>query len=437
MSFISPQDAHAYLESAVASLTLNNYQLVKMIESFKDEVDLGLERHWMEVEGEPDPPASSLMMIDSCIDELPTGQEKGVTYSMDVGGSNIRVAQVQIHGAGCVTLTQRRTDVTPNLMDPQTTATEFFDILAELVREEFANNDDVQHRLDSDGNVLPGKRTPVGLTFSFPMEQYSRECAVLSRWTKGWQTARATADPIEGRDVVKLMNDALARNRVPAFISVCINDTIATQVTADFESKGQMGLPCPIGMIIGTGFNVSYTEPRFAEFHYTSSMINMECGNFNRNLPQTKYDEALDALSVNPGVNRLEKMISGKYLCPLVSIILEDIYNQRRQLNPFAECNFTGAQMASMVRGGPKDLLSKYGIPESANQDDVSVLQTVVKAVFMRSASLSGAVVAAVYEMVGQEEMPVGVDGSLFRFNSFYRAEMARVLEVSAVCHVI
>ena len=74
-----------------------------------------------------------------------------------------------------------------------------------------------------------------------------------------------------------------------------------------------------IGFILGTGTNTAYVEKnknilKMAGLDPEGSMIiNAESGAFDK-APRSKFDDAADAKTGNPGIGLLEKMIAGAYL---------------------------------------------------------------------------------------------------------------------------
>jgi hexokinase len=101
---------------------------------------------------------------------------------------------------------------------------------------------------------------------------------------------------------------------------VLLNDTVATLLAGVGYKNKTYG--SYIGFILGTGTNTCYVEKN-VNIKKTkdldpakSQIINTESGNFGR-LKQGKIDVAYDKSTVNPGVHKLEKMISGAYLGPL------------------------------------------------------------------------------------------------------------------------
>lgn len=116
-------------------------------------------------------------MIPSYVCSLPTGEETGVVYALDIGGSNLRVLKVSLEGNGgnavvicsliaAVITTQ---DVVKKEIPVEIQRGQYweslFDFLAEAVAE-----------LTKSGKL--------GFTFSFPLDQKSLTSGVLLRWTK-------------------------------------------------------------------------------------------------------------------------------------------------------------------------------------------------------------------------------------------------------------
>lgn len=48
------------------------------------------------------PEECSLRMLDSCVKSIPTGNEKGVFYALDFGGTNVRAVRCELIGGGKV-----------------------------------------------------------------------------------------------------------------------------------------------------------------------------------------------------------------------------------------------------------------------------------------------------------------------------------------------
>jgi len=116
------------------------------------------------------------------------------------------------------------------------TAHQVFDFIAEAVEE----------ALVDDGDDPASRR--LGYTFSFPVHQTGIAAGTLINWTKGF-----TATEVEGRDVVVLLDEALARRNTEIRTTALINDTVGTLMAGAYELGADA--KCHVGLILGTGTN--------------------------------------------------------------------------------------------------------------------------------------------------------------------------------------
>ncbi|KAI3716340.1 hypothetical protein L6452_23610 [Arctium lappa] len=255
---------------------------------------------------------SKLKMLISYVDNLPTGDEEGVYYALDLGGTNFRVLRVQLAGKSGIK-SQEFTEVSipPELMVGTSQA--LFDYIAAELAKFVADESDKFH--------LPsGRQRELGFTFSFPVMQLSVASGDLMRWTKGF-----SIDDMVGQDVVAELTQAMKRKGVDMRVSALVNDTVGTLAGGRYDNKD-----VAIAVILGTGSNAAYVERAQAIPKWHGSppksgemVINMEWGNFrSSHLPLTEYDNTLDAESLNPSEQIFEKMISGMYLGELLRRVL-------------------------------------------------------------------------------------------------------------------
>ncbi|KAI3737665.1 hypothetical protein L2E82_27675 [Cichorium intybus] len=255
---------------------------------------------------------SKLKMLISYVDNLPTGDEQGVFYALDLGGTNFRVLRVQLTGKSSIEC-QEFAEVTipPPLMVGDSQA--LFDyIAAELAK--FVADESEKFQL------LAGRTRELGFTFSFPVMQLSIDSGTLIRWTKGF-----SIEEMVGKDVVQELAKAMKRQGVNMRVSALVNDTVGTLAGGRYSNKD-----VAVAVILGTGSNAAYVEraqaiPKWHGPHPKSGemVINMEWGNFrSSHLPITEYDNSLDADSLNPGEQIFEKMISGMYLGEILRRVL-------------------------------------------------------------------------------------------------------------------
>ncbi|XP_030520660.1 hexokinase-3-like isoform X2 [Rhodamnia argentea] len=256
---------------------------------------------------------SKLKMLLTFVDTLPNGNEKGIYYALDLGGTNFRVLQVQLEG--------RRSSIFPPEVEQQpipqhlmtSTREDLFDFIAASLKE-FVERKEVSF------GYSPEKRRELGFTVSFPVKQTSVSSGILIRWTKGF----AIHDMV-GKDIAESLQLALARNGLNMRVVALVNDTVGTLALGHYHDPDTVA-----AVIIGTGTNACYVERTDAIIKcqglVTTSglmVVNMEWGSFwSSHLPRTSYDIDLDAESPNPNEQGFEKMISGMYLGEIVRRVI-------------------------------------------------------------------------------------------------------------------
>ncbi|XP_029121025.1 hexokinase-1 isoform X3 [Elaeis guineensis] len=256
---------------------------------------------------------SKLKMLISYVDNLPKGDETGLFYALDLGGTNFRVLRVQLGGKGGRVVKQEFEEVSipPNLMVGS--SSELFDFIAAALAKFVASEGEEFH--------LPvGRQRELGFTFSFPVKQTSISSGTLIKWTKGF-----AINGTVGEDVVAELTKAIERQGLDMRVTALVNDTIGTLAGGRYYDNDVVA-----AVILGTGTNAAYVEhaqaiPKWHGLLPKSGkmVINMEWGNFrSSHLPITEYDQALDAESLNPGEQIFEKLISGMYLGEIVRRVL-------------------------------------------------------------------------------------------------------------------
>jgi len=253
----------------------------------------------------------------------PSGKETGSYLAVDLGGTNLRVCEVELEGDGKFAITQSKYKLTDEqkLGDGQALFDFCAECLASFIKDHYENED---------GTVLLDKDISLGFTFSYPCIQDRIDHANLLRWTKGFGAAG-----VEGNDVVAMFRKSLDKNNVPVQITACINDTTGTLMASRYVDERTK-----IGIIFGTGCNAAYSEkvkniPKIAHLNLPPEMelaINCEWGAFdsgtNEYLPRTKYDITIDETSNKPGEQAFEKMIAGLYLGEVFRLVMMEMIEE-------------------------------------------------------------------------------------------------------------
>lgn len=214
------------LRHVIHSFQLSHHDLKEIISAIRFHMNLGLENNQ----------TSTLKMIPSFV-PMPSGNEKGIYYALDLGGTNFRIIRLELKGDRQIgESTKKQFRIPKEAMNG--TAEQLFDFIAESVKS-FTEEHETE-------NI----EIPLGFTFSFPVEQTGINSGKLMHWTKGFSTKG-----VEGMDVVKLLSSALERKKVQVQVAALINDTVGTMAARAYTDK-----KCKMGVILGTGTNACYVE---------------------------------------------------------------------------------------------------------------------------------------------------------------------------------
>ncbi|KAH7930242.1 hypothetical protein BV22DRAFT_1028461 [Leucogyrophana mollusca] len=313
------------LKTLRQQFTLDDKSLFNITATFLREVSDGLANY-----GHP------MAMIPTFVRAVPDGTETGTFLALDLGGTNLRVCEVTLHGDQTFSLRQQKYKVSEALKTGEVTS--LFDYLADSVdaflTESGSPSTAVPPSLSRSTTQAPHSGTfvddgsdtqvPLALTFSFPVEQTALDSGRLLTWTKGFAAKNAV-----GKDVVKLLQDAFDRKHIHVKCVALVNDTVGALLSRAYTSGG-----CILGAIFGTGTNGAYVEdvanitklgndPAAAQGG--PMIVNTEWGGFNNtrsSLPSTPYDNKLDRESINPRYQAFEKFISGMYLGEIARNVL-------------------------------------------------------------------------------------------------------------------
>ena len=245
---------------------------------------------------------SPLQMLPGFVGR-PCGEETGRYLALDFGGTNLRVALVELCGGGRTRIEKlHKISLRDKLAGYDYTAAnvqlgELFDFIAKQVA------------LVADG----GGDQLLGHSFSYGGRQTAIGRADFIGWTK-----EIKVSGIAGQDINATLAAALTRQNLAAVRPVAVlNDTVATLLTAAYAMPA-----ADMGSVCGTGQNTCYYEkqPRHGD-RSREMAYNAESGGFDR-LPFSRFDNELDAVSEHPGRQRMEKMVAGRYLGELARRIL-------------------------------------------------------------------------------------------------------------------
>ncbi|KAM9846270.1 hexokinase-2-like [Aulostomus maculatus] len=413
-----PPDTLSKVQSYQKRFTLSLETLQQVSSRLRRDFNRGLGKHTHH--------RAAVKMLPTFVRATPDGTEKGDFLALDLGGTNFRVLHVRVveEAQKVVKMDSQICAIPQEIM--LGSGEQLFDHIAACLSDFL------------DSQTLKGQTLPLGFTFSFPCEQKEIDKSILIRWTKGFNCSG-----VEGRDVVKLLKEAIHRRGDYDIGSVAmVNDTVGTMMSCGYRDQS-----CEIGMIIGTGTNACYMEEmknvKRVEGEDGRMCINTEWGGFGDDGSladiQTEFDVEVDRTSINPGVHTFEKMISGMYLGEIVRLLLvkltEDKLLFKGQasdvlLTPGAfETKYISdiEEEDGGLENGQK-ILTKLGL--TWDLIDVRVVRLVCDTISSRSARLCAAGLATIVNRIrasrGLEHLKttVGIDGTVYRKHPNFSEEL-------------
>ena len=285
-------------------------------------------------------------MLPSFNHTLPTGHEAGTYLALDVGGSTLRIALVELYGKSYRTKGLRIIQMTVSPIDDvvrRLPGASFFDWIAEKIADMLA--DCPEHN----GNGV--EPLPAGLSWSFPVEQTSPYGGNIQGMGKGFCCAQATL----GHDVGELIAAACRSQGLNLRIDALVNDSCATLL-----SRAYVEPSTTMSLILGTGTNMAVHLPvsclGASKLQHRDSTwlsqaekvtINTELSMFGKGiLPKTRWDDLLNRSHDLPDFQPLEYLTTGRYLGEILRLIIVE-----------------AVETAGLFKGQfPSSLIGKYSL---------------------------------------------------------------------------
>ncbi|KAM0561052.1 hypothetical protein ACHAPJ_003553 [Fusarium lateritium] len=262
-------------------------------------------------------------MLPSYSHQLPRGTEVGRFVALDVGGSTLRVALVELCGRisnigeQSKIVSIRNFFISPEIKALQ--GMEFFDWMAERILETLSAE------LEQHGR--PDGPLPMSLAWSFPIEQTSLAGGKLQGMGKGFSACNG----LLGQDLGEIVRTACLNHGLNVELRAIVNDSSACLLSESYNHPTTR-----FGLILGTGVNLAAYLPvsaigriKFGERppqwfeKATHVIINSEISMMGRDiLPLTRWDRQLLANHSRPEFQPLEHMVSGMYLGEICRLAL-------------------------------------------------------------------------------------------------------------------
>lgn len=379
-------------------------------------------------------------MIPTWVCGYPTQDEKGIYLAMDMGGTNLRVCEIELLGkqkndlgkdVGTFDLQQSKYRIPKELLTGD--AQDLFGFLADCLKQFIEEYHDINKM----------KTLHLGFTFSYPCTQEYIDHGVLQRWTKGFDVPG-----VEGHDVVPMLENELKALGVPITVAALINDTTGTLIASRYTDNAT-----EIGCIFGTGCNAAYMDrmgdiPKLAHMKLDPDMpiaINCEWGAFDNEhkvLPLTPYDTQIDKESPRPGQQTFEKMVSGLYIGEIFRLVLVDLAKREdvkmfegQDISRLKKRYSLDAGFMSAIEEDPfENLLNTRELFEQKLDIDITkpeaeLIRRLSEMIGTRAARLSACGIAAVCMRKKIDKCTVGADGSVVNKYPGFKDRVATALK--------
>lgn len=414
-----PQDLISEIKRLEELFIIDTPKLKAITDHFISELAQGLSKE-----------GGSIPMNPTWVMGYPTGHETGTFLALDMGGTNLRVCEINLpEEKGEFDIIQSKYRMPEELKTGN--ADELWAYIADCLQQ-FIEYHHEGEKLD---------KLPLGFTFSYPATQEYIDHGVLQRWTKGFDI-----DGVEGKDVVPPFEAALQERGVPIKLTALINDTTGTLIASSYTDPEMK-----IGCIFGTGCNAAYMEhageiPKLEDWKLDPKQeiaINCEWGAFDNEhkiLPRTAYDIIIDKDSPRPGQQAFEKMIAGLYLGELFRLVLVDLHEKKhifegQDISALRKPYSLDASFLSDIENDPFENLQethdqfKKMMNISTSKPELELIRRLSELIGTRSARLSACGVAAICKKKGYKTAHVGADGSVFNKYPHFKQRGAQALK--------
>lgn len=363
-------------------------------------------------------------MLKSFVAKMPNGSEKGEYIVLDFGGRFFRVVYVLLNQAdttngdfsmaptnsGCKLgngeAVFMESQIYPLKKNHSKGSAELFKIIAKSCYD-FCQR---FRLLDSPIDLV--------LVNSFPCLNESLNQATLIRWNKGLHPTDGV-----GLNITDTLQSELTEVGLPHKVVAVVNDTVAclfTGVSEEINTK--------VGLIIGTGFNLS-----FLYSDDTTIAVNSEMGSFGDDGELEDYLTVFDKMIVdapympNPGKQVIEKLISGTYLPEIFRIMVKHFIDEGLMFNGVSsdQIDRVGGIQSSfipqIIRAGTQGLNHVQDVLINIDlcgmYADAEACLSIAKVLTQRAAGLVAACLAGVIESTcsGKHNVNICVDGSFYK----------------------
>ncbi|KAL8867864.1 MAG: hypothetical protein Q9174_005381 [Haloplaca sp. 1 TL-2023] len=400
--------------------------------------------------------SSTQCMLPSHNYTLPTGQEQGTYLALEVGGSTLRVALVDLDGRNSMKeqpLRIRRiitSAIDNRIRDLRGLA--FFDWIAAKTGEMLsADKEAMDH-------AQLREPLPMGIAWAFPIDQTSIRSGDIIGMGKGFHCSI-----YKGHDLGDLITEACQRANLNIRLDSIVNDSSAAVL-----SRAYLDPATRLAVILGTGINAgihlqmsSLHASKFGSREFPSTptshvLVNTELSLFGKHaFATTRWDDHLNATHMLPDYQPMEYLIAGGYMGEIVRLVMVEATATSGLLSgrlppalaiPYSLDTRTLAAIEADTYPSlsPSCTLfqEKYALPSPPSPADMHFIRQIIFAVSTRSRCYFSAAVYALSSLLheargdsdaedsdGLDHISIGCDGSVINKYPGYMQECQRLLD--------
>ncbi|KAH8385915.1 hypothetical protein KR200_006319, partial [Drosophila serrata] len=395
--------------------TPNDDDLVKVRDLMEREIKMGLSRDNHD--------RSTVPCHLSFVKELPTGRERGRFLAIEMMPTNCRIMLVKFSSERDI-YTSSRCVIIPHTIKAGK-GTEIFTylagILVNFVKEKKVDKDNL----------------PLGISFGFTLNKLALDIGFLVSWTKEFG-----AHGVIGKDVVKLLRDALAKYPEVSIDVMGIINVAAGSLLALCWAQPDTR----IGLIMGSIANSCYVERLDKCEMYQGEedpkgvmIINSDWAHFGDggqlDFLRNEFDKQMDVESINPGIRLYEKFSGALSVGELVRIVLYHLMQkgaifegERRdyvaiqwKLDMVSVMELASDPPGSWTRA--QQVMDKFRIHQCKDRD-MAALRYICTKISDRAAMLVSSGVSALINRMAQQKISIAVDGGIYRLFPSYAASL-------------
>jgi len=345
---------------------------------------------------------SSLAMIPTYISPPQKITPDLPVLAVDAGGTHFRAARVTFTRDQGPVLDHYRRFPMPGT-EEAVSSSQFFQQMAGYVQD------------------LAEKCQRIGFCFSYPVEMLPSRDGRVIKMAKEMRVS-GISGRLVGRELAEALTYAGINNK---WEIVLLNDTVAALLASSARREERLA---QIGLILGTGCNTCYLESgaqigKIKGWPEDRQMvINVESGAYAL-APRGCIDREFDRTLMDPGCFLLEKMISGRYLGPLLLALLraaaaDGLLSATCRMTLEQSVELPSTAMNSLLAGEGDSSITLLAGTTAADRD---LIASLASSLVRRAAVLTAIVLASLALKTGCGQDPAHPLTIFAEGSTFYR----------------